>query len=230
MLSEERWQKINIVCKRLIIWGASDQCRVNYPILKELGCQIEALIDDTPNKISPFDNIPIYRGKQGLEKYLNATRIDDLGFIVAVGNPFGHVRMELQHYLKARGLLPLSFADPTALICKSAVYGTGLQVMPLAIVHNDVQIGEQCIINTRALVEHDCTLHDGVEIGPGTVLCGRVTVGRNTWVGANATIRPRVTIGSNSIIGAGSVVVTNIPSNVIVAGVPARVIKENNHV
>ena len=75
MLSEERWQKINIVCKRLIIWGASDQCRVNYPILKELGCQIEALIDDTPNKISPFDNIPIYLGKQGLEKYLNATSL-----------------------------------------------------------------------------------------------------------------------------------------------------------
>ena len=230
MLSEERWQKINIVCKRLIIWGASDQCRVNYPILKELGCQIEALIDDTPNKISPFDNIPIYLGKQGLEKYLNATRIDDLGFIVAVSNPFGKVRMELQHFLKTRGLLPLSFADPTALICKSVVYGTGLQVMPLAIVHNEVQIGEQCIINTRALVEHDCNLHDGVEIGPGAVLCGRVNVGQNTWVGANATIRPRITIGSNSIIGAGSVVVVDIPSNVIVAGVPARIIKENIHV
>lgn len=230
MLSEGRWQKINIVSKRLIMWGASDQCRVNYPILKELGCQIEALIDDTPDKISPFDNIPIYLGKQGLEKYLNATRIDDLGFIVAVSNPFGKVRMELQHFLKTRGLLPLSFADPTALICKSVVYGTGLQVMPLAIVHNEVQIGEQCIINTRALVEHDCNLHDGVEIGPGAVLCGRVNVGQNTWVGANATIRSRINIGSNSIVGAGSVVVADIPSNVIVAGVPARVIKENIHV
>ncbi|CAN4273545.1 WbbJ Acetyltransferase (isoleucine patch superfamily) [Methylophilaceae bacterium] len=230
MLREERWQKIFIASERLIMWGASDQCRVNYPILKQLGCQIEALIDDTANKTSPFKNIPIYLGKQGLEEFLNEIKIDNLGFVVAVGNPFANVRLELQKYLKARGLMPVSFADPTALICKSVVYGSGLQVMPYAIVHNDVQVGDQCIINTRALVEHDCILNDGAEIGPGAVLCGRVVVGKNTWVGANATIRPRINIGNNSIIGAGSVVVKDIPSNVIVAGVPARVIKENNYV
>jgi sugar O-acyltransferase (sialic acid O-acetyltransferase NeuD family) len=227
MLTGERWQRVSIVRDRLIIWGASDQCRVNYPILKQLGCQIEALIDDTPNKESPFDDVPIFIGEQGLDKYLNETKVGDLGFIVAVGNPFGHIRMKLQNLMKDRGFLPVSFADPTALICKSAIYGEGLQVMPLAIVHNNVKIGDQCIINTRTLVEHDCILHNGVEIGPGAVLCGRVTIGQNTWIGANATIRPRVTIGSNSIIGAGAVVVTDIPSNVVVVGVPAKVIKEN---
>ena len=99
--------------------------------------------------------------------------------------------------------------------------------MPAAIVHNDVKIGDQCIINTRALVEHDCVLKDGVEIGPGAVLCGRVHVGKNSWIGANATINPRVIIGDNSIIGAGAVVVTDIPSNVVAVGVPAKVIREN---
>ena len=130
--------------------------------------------------------------------------------------------------MKNKGLLPVSFADPTALICKSAIFGHGLQVMPLAIVHNDVKIGDQCIINTRALVEHDCVLHSGVEIGPGAVLCGRVTIGQNTWIGANATVKPRVTIGSNSIIGAGAVVVSDIPSDVVAVGVPAAVIRKNN--
>jgi UDP-perosamine 4-acetyltransferase len=99
--------------------------------------------------------------------------------------------------------------------------------MPAAILHSDVEIGDQCIINTRALVEHDCVLEDGVEIGPGAVLCGRVHIGKNSWIGANATIKQRLIIGENSIIGAGSVVVTDIPSNVVAVGVPAKVISEN---
>lgn len=227
MVTGERWQKVSIVRDRLVIWGASDQCRVNYPILKQLGCQIEALIDNTPDKRSPFEGVPIYVGEQGLDAMLQASKIGGLGFVVAIGNPFGHVRMKLHFLMKGKGLLPVSFADPTALICKTAVYGEGLQVMPAAIVHNDVKIGDQCIINTRALVEHDCVLKDGVEIGPGAVLCGRVRVGENSWIGANATVRPRVNIGGNSIIGAGAVVVTDIPSNVVAVGVPAKVIREN---
>lgn len=210
-----------------MMWGASDQCRVNHPILTQLGCRVEAVIDDTPGKPSPFDGIPIYRGEQGLDAFLRASAGADLGFVVAIGNPFGHVRLKLHALMRGRGLYPVSFADPTALICRSAVLADGLQVMPGAIVHNDASIGLQCIINTRSLVEHDCVLEDGVEIGPGAVLCGRVHVGSNTWIGANATVRPRVRIGPNTIVGAGSVVVTDIPGNSVAVGVPAKVVREN---
>jgi sugar O-acyltransferase (sialic acid O-acetyltransferase NeuD family) len=227
MAAHQRWQIPIIGPSHLILWGASDQCRVNYPILRQLGYQIEALIDDTPNKESPINNVPIFIGESGLDQFLNKSVEKVLGFVVAVGNPFGNVRMKLQDLMRSKKLVPISFADPTALICRSAVYGEGLQVMPLAVVHNNARLGDQCIINTRALVEHDCILHDGVEIGPGAVLCGRVTIGQNTWIGANATVKPRVTIGSNSIIGAGAVVVTDIPSNVVAVGVPAIVMREN---
>ena len=98
--------------------------------------------------------------------------------------------------------------------------------MAMAVVHNEAEIGMQCILNTRALIEHDCRLMEGVEIAPGAVLCGRVTVGRNTWIGANATIAPRIRIGSNSIVGAGAVVIADVPDNVVMAGVPARLIRE----
>jgi sugar O-acyltransferase (sialic acid O-acetyltransferase NeuD family) len=227
VIDGDRWAKVIIPHSHLIMWGASDQCRVNYPILKQLGCHIAALVDDTPGKCSPLSGIPIFEGELGLDSFLRKTQIGDLGFVVAIGNPFGRIRMELHRLLKEKGLLPVSIADPTALICKTVVYGEGLQVMPAAILHNDVEIGDQCIVNTRALIEHDCVLEDGVEVGPGAVLCGRVRVGRNSWIGANATVRPRIVVGDNSIIGAGSVVVTDIPSNVVAVGVPAKVIREN---
>jgi sugar O-acyltransferase (sialic acid O-acetyltransferase NeuD family) len=227
MSSADRWATISVARSRLVMWGASDQCRVNYPILTQLGCRVEAVVDDTPGRPSPFPDIPIYRGEQGLDTFLRQTTAGDLGFVVAIGNPFGDVRLKLHALMVERGLSPVSFADPTALICRSAVLAGGLQVMPAAIIHNDAKIGLQCIVNTRSLVEHDCVLEDGVEIGPGAVLCGRVHVGAHTWVGANATIRPRITIGPNCIIGAGSVVVTDIPGNSVAVGVPARVVREN---
>jgi sugar O-acyltransferase (sialic acid O-acetyltransferase NeuD family) len=225
--AKHRWQKVDVACRDLVMWGAADQCRVNYPILMSLGCRFDALIDDTQDRTSPIENVPIYYGEQGLDQFLRMSPLKRRGFVVAIGNPYGSARVRLHRVLRDHGLIPVSFADGTSSICHTANFGDGLQVMPHAVVHSYVRIGVQCLINTRALVEHDCVLGDGVEIGPGAVLCGRVNIGDNSWVAANATVRPRVTIGSNTIIGAGAVVVNNIPSNVLAVGVPAKVVREN---
>lgn len=52
-----------------------------------------------------------------------------------------------------------------------------------------------------------------------------IVIGNNVWIGAKATITKGVTIGDNSVIGANSVVTSDIPPNVVAAGVPARVIR-----
>lgn len=53
-----------------------------------------------------------------------------------------------------------------------------------------------------------------------------IRVGRNTWIGANAVILPSVSIGDSAVVGAGAVVTKDVLNNTIVAGNPARVIKE----
>ncbi len=50
--------------------------------------------------------------------------------------------------------------------------------------------------------------------------------GNNVWIGSNATILPGVTIGDGAIIGANAVVTKDVKENTIVAGVPAKLIKE----
>lgn len=54
---------------------------------------------------------------------------------------------------------------------------------------------------------------------------GPVIIKRNVWIGENAVILPGVTIGENAIVGAGAVVTKDVPSNAVVGGNPARVIK-----
>ncbi|MBE6335046.1 MAG: sugar O-acetyltransferase [Bacteroidales bacterium] len=52
-----------------------------------------------------------------------------------------------------------------------------------------------------------------------------ITVGDNVWIGAGVQVMPGVTIGSNVVIGGGSVVVKDIPSNVVAVGNPCRVVR-----
>lgn len=54
----------------------------------------------------------------------------------------------------------------------------------------------------------------------------RVKIGSNVWIGGNTVVNPGVTIGDNSVIGSGSVVTKDIPSGVIAAGNPCKVIRE----
>ena len=59
----------------------------------------------------------------------------------------------------------------------------------------------------------------------GDELMAPITIGDNCWIGANPTINPGVVIGDNVVIGSGAVVTRNAPDNVVVTGVPARVIR-----
>lgn len=217
-----------MMTKRVIMWGAGDQGRVNKPILDALKLDLVALIDDTAGLASPFSGIPLFQGYQAFEPWLSQNGGEKLGFIIAIGNPYGHVRRKLHDQLMRAGLIPCDLIDPSAIISPGVRLGPGHQVMPGAIIHVDAHLGRQCIVNTRALVEHDCVLEDGVEIGPGATLCGRVHVGGDTWIGAGATVLPRVRIGANTIVGAGAVVKHDIPEGVVVTGIPARILKQNN--
>lgn len=55
---------------------------------------------------------------------------------------------------------------------------------------------------------------------------GPVIIGDNVWVGAGSCILPNVTIGNNCIIGANSVVTKSFPDNCVIAGNPAKIIKQ----
>ena len=107
----------------------------------------------------------------------------------------------------------------------------------------NITIGKNIFFNTGCTFQDrgGIVIGDGTQIGQNVVLCtlnhgiapekrhitypSPIVLGKNVWIGANATVLPGVTVGENAIIAAGAVVTKNVPVNCIVAGVPAKVIK-----
>lgn len=89
-----------------------------------------------------------------------------------------------------------------------------------------IEIGDNCLlapgvhIYTATHPLNATRRADAVEFGKP------VTIGNNVWIGGRAIINPGVTIGDNAVIASGSIVVKDVPGNVLVGGNPARIIKE----
>jgi hypothetical protein len=119
----------------------------------------------------------------------------------------------------------LSIVDPTAVVSPAAALGSGVFVNAGAVMGAYVEVFDHVFVNRLAGIGHHSILEEFVSIGPGAAIASRVRIGRGTMVGAGASIAPDLTIGSNSLVAVGAVVHKDIPSNVVVAGNPARIVK-----
>lgn len=144
-----------------------------------------------------------------------------------------------------------STADPEKL---RALWGelTGTVLHESSFIQPPVLVNhaEFVTVGKNVYVNHACsmlalgkiTIEDDVLIGPKANLLSEghpldpktrksmdvspVVIKRNAWIGAGATILPGVTVGENSIVAAGAMVTKDVPANTVVAGVPAKVVKE----
>lgn len=89
-----------------------------------------------------------------------------------------------------------------------------------------IHIGDNCMLAPGVHIYTATHPLDATERNSGLEFGAPVTIGHNVWIGGRAVINPGVTIGNNVVIGSGSVVIRDIPDDVVVAGNPARIIKK----
>lgn len=105
-------------------------------------------------------------------------------------------------------------------IGKNVFFNTGCSFQD----RGGIIIGDGSMLGMNVTI---ATLNHGLSLETrNTTFPYPVTIGKNVWIGSNATILPGVTIGDNSVVAAGAVVNRDVPDDSVVAGVPAKVVKK----
>ncbi len=94
----------------------------------------------------------------------------------------------------------------------------------------EVTIGDHCMFGPNVQIYTATHPLEAELRNSGREFAKPITIGKNVWIGGNATICPGVTLGDNVVVGAGAVVTKSFPDNVFIAGSPAKIIKtiDNN--
>lgn len=126
--------------------------------------------------------------------------------------------------------------EPGAIIREQVEIGKNAVIMMGAVINIGAEIGEGTMIDMGAILGGRAIVGKKCHIGAGTVLAGvvepasatPVTIEDDVLIGANAVILEGVRVGKGSVVAAGAVVVENVPAGVVVAGTPARIVKNKD--
>lgn len=194
----------------MILFGASGHSKVVLDILISNDIKVDMIIDDHP-LVNELYGVVVEKNHPV-----------DLSHraIISIGN--NSVRKKISENYSFQYV---NAFHSTSYISKFAKIGKGTVVMANVSINPGAEIGEHCIINTGAVIEHDCFLEDFVHISPNASLAGNVTVGEGAHIGIGAAVIQGVKIGKWATIGAGTVVIKDVPDFATIVGNPGKVIK-----
>ena len=137
------------------------------------------------------------------------------------GWPIMKTRRKLIEQYETLGAQFRSLISPTSIVTKASKIGDGTAIMAGAII-NRAELGSHVIVNSGAIVEHDCKIGKNSFIGPGAVIGGFTTIGENCFIGLGAKIGNGLKIGDNITVAMGAVVNKNLTEPGIYHGTPLK--------
>lgn len=159
--------------------------------------------------LSPSDDMPLeWLGNDEMAPALAEDHLFHLAFIYC-GRPDMRLRGRIIAKYSAFGARFATVIASTSVVTRNARLGGGCAVMHRAVINRAI-LGNNVVINTGAIVEHDCIVGDNSFVGPGAVIGGGVKIGRNCFIGLGADIRNGVEIADGVSVGMGAVITRDL--------------------
>jgi acetyltransferase EpsM len=174
-------------------------------------------VDDDPDRTGPVvGGVPVLGNTEEVAERFGR----DARFLVAVGS--NRLRQQLARRLLAQGLQPATLIHPAARLAPDASVGAGSYLASGVTLAPLSAIGNHVLVNTNAVIGHECRIGDFSQICPGAIVTGRCRLGEGSYVGSNAALHPGTEVGDWGCVGACSFVTTQVEPGQTVLGNPAR--------
>jgi sugar O-acyltransferase (sialic acid O-acetyltransferase NeuD family) len=210
--------------KPLILIGGGGHASVLADILIGQGREILAVI--SPDDISSravFSGIPHFGQDEEVARFPpeSVLLVNGIGMM-----PRSTFRKRINQKFLALGYSFETVIASDAKVSDFAKINSGVQILSGARVQTGSVVAEHTIINSGALIEHDCQIGAYNHIAPNATLCGEVRTAEDVYIGANSTLIQGVVLESQSIVGAGAILTKQLQKGCTCY--PARAsIKEN---
>ncbi len=119
-----------------------------------------------------------------------------------------------------------SLVHPRASLGAETTIGHNTLIMAGVVATVGVTIGSHCVILPNTVISHDARIGDYSLVGSNVSISGSVEIERQCYIGSGAKLIQEIIVGSGSLVGLGSVVIASIAPNTVVAGNPARALRQ----
>lgn len=202
-----------------VILGAGGHARVLLALVQALGLPVQGCVAPVqPDPLWP-DTVPWLGGDEVLAT-LDPQRVALVNGVGSVGDPARRIAAFRQG--QTLGFRFPALVHPSAVLTGTVTLADGVQIMAGGVVQTGTVIGENTLLNTAAVVDHDGRIGAHCHLAPRSVLSGGVSVGDGAHIGTGAIVIQGITIGAGAMVAAGAVVTAPVGAGQRVAGVPAR--------
>ncbi|MBB6734522.1 acetyltransferase [Cohnella zeiphila] len=202
---------------KLLIWGCGGMGREVAALCDILGREVAGFLDERPEMNGQVvEGIPVFGDLKSFEKYREEFAVVCAG----VGDP--HLKKKFANITASQGFrLSEALVHPSVHIPENTELGLNCILCAGSIVSIHVRIGSFVIVNTNVTLAHDVSVASYATISPGVNVSGNVQIEEGVFLGTGSSIREKVKIGAWSVIGGGAFVRSDVPPQMLYAGVPA---------
>jgi len=203
----------------LIIYGAGGHGQEILQLVLRHNLKFAGFLDESKQE-KFYEGFPIINSLTELTK--------DNGIVLGVGDIINRVKI-------IKSALDMNFAifphiiDKNNYITNTITFNRGVIIFPNCSISTNVILNEFASINYNCSVSHRSIIGKFSNVCPNCTICGDVVIDDFTFIGAGSIINEKVKIGKNVIVASGSVVTSNVPDNVMIAGIPATIKKERTY-
>jgi sugar O-acyltransferase (sialic acid O-acetyltransferase NeuD family) len=210
--------------KNIVIVGGGNQAHYTIDIIEKSGqYNIVGIIDSIHEIGSNRFGYKILGRQENISEIVDQYQI--YGGVTAIGDNWVRYNVSLQILALVPNFKFVNAIHPSVIIGNNVKIGEGIIAMAGVIFNPKSIIGNFTFFATGAQIEHDCIISDFASVSAGSVIGGHVKLGKYSALTLGVTVLDRLEIGENTVVGAGSLVLKSLPSDVLVYGNPAKIIR-----